>query len=648
MADFETQVKALTGITLGGATTPTNTDLDQFLVDGVLEVTNKWLALRPGDRTAFTRKWESGISGTEKLAAGTSSYNSNFSGEGHNWIVYESGGSNAEKIAAANDRTFGGASNWTNGTGSYHAWDSYDETTDGVLTLNSDADGSNRQTAWLEGDASGLDGSSGQFRLTYDINITSYSGAGSGLDIGTMTDAGAVQDYNRYTAVTSGWVYGEEIEFTYDSNCERLGIIANTNTDVTVLIDNVSLKPITATHADRTGNALKVDPGGDGTYEGVELPATNIYPTGGTPWTVGSLYRMTAKMRSFAAAADAGPITFELGGTAVIPTNITNGSGTGLLAYNEGNLHTYQADIIAATNNGNARIYIASPSDSDEFVIDDITIEELNLSPQLTPTNLISVQRESGTNGDWRECRTVPVGLQSRITDSNSLYYASKYSPAFTLDEMGNVKVFPITDDSTGNKYQVYYVNNSPVAKDLTALVRTDSDLQFFPDDKVHLVVKYAAMQVLISAFTALVADVDTVPNIVTDLNADDDFADANETSSVKDLTEFNTSAWTDNAFDFDSQNIDVTRWFQVAGDMIQRQEDIDLANTQLAKIQQFLSAYSATAEVKTQRVQARMKDYIQRYDWISKSYNEYFETENDMQARQQKQMQEAQERRAE
>tara|TARA_R100001463_G_scaffold11656_1_gene32465 strand:+ start:6219 stop:8165 length:1947 start_codon:yes stop_codon:yes gene_type:complete len=648
MADFETQVKALTGITLGGATTPINTDLDQFLVDGVLEVTNKWLALRPGDRTAFTRKWESGISGTEKVAAGTYIQNSDFSQEVHNWVVYESSdAADTEKITAANDRTFGGASNWTNGTGSYHAWDSYDETTDGVLTLNSDADGANKQTAWLEGDASGLDGSSGQFRLTYDINITSYSGAGSGLDIGTMTDGGAVQDYNRYTAVTSGWVYGEEIEFTYDSNCERLGIIANTNTDVTVLIDNVSLKPITATHADRTGNSLKVDPGGNGTYEGVELPATNIYPTGGTPWTVGSLYRMTAKMRSFGAAADAGPITFELGGTAVIPTNITNGSGTGLLAYNEGNLHTYQADIIATTNNGNARIYIASPSDSDEFLIDDVTIEELNLSPQLTSTNLISVQRESGTNGDWRECRTVPIGLQSRITDASSLYYASKYSPAYTLDEMGNIKIFPITDDSTGNKYQVYYVNNSPVANDLTVLVRTDSDIQFFPDDKVHLVIKYAAMQVLISAFTALVSDVDTIPNIMIDHDGDDSFAEA-ESTSTQDLTKFNVNSWSAVDYDFDSQNLDVTRWFQVAGDMIQRQEDIDLANAQMTKIQQYLSAYQATAEVKTQRIQARMKDYIQRYDWIAGSYNDYFRTEAEMQSRQDKQREQAQERRSE
>lgn len=154
-------------------------------------------------------------------------------------------------------------------------------------------------------------------------------------------------------------------------------------------------------------------------------------------------------------------------------------------------------------------------------------------------------------------------------------------------------------------------------------------------------------MQVLISAFTALVSDVDTIPNIMIDHDGDDSFAEA-ESTSTQDLTKFNVNSWSAVDYDFDSQNLDVTRWFQVAGDMIQRQEDIDLANAQMTKIQQYLSAYQATAEVKTQRIQARMKDYIQRYDWIAGSYNDYFRTEAEMQSRQDKQREQAQERRSE
>lgn len=490
MADFETQVKALTGITLGAATTPINTDLDQFLVDGVLEVTNKWLALRGGDRPAFTRKWTSGLSGVEKIAAGTASANSTFSGGG-NWAIHEAGGSS-----------------------------------------------------------------------TTTINVA--------------------------------------------------------------------------------GGVATVDPGGDGTYEGIKLPATNIYPTGGNPWVIGSIYRIKAKLNT--ASADAGPITFGLGGSTVIPTNLSTGDTSGTIV---GTQYTYQADITASATSGDALIYIASPSDGDTFVVDDVTIEELNVSPQVTPSNLISVQRESGTSGDWRECRTVPIGVQSRITDSDSLFYASQYNPAFTFDDAGNLLVFPLSDNEAGNRYQAYYINNYPVAKDLTALVRGDSDVSFFPDDKVHLVIKYAAMQVLISAFTALVSDVDTIPNIMIDHDGDDSFAEA-ESTSTQDLTKFNVNSWSAVDYDFDSQNLDVTRWFQVAGDMIQRQEDIDLANAQMTKIQQYLSAYQATAEVKTQRIQARMKDYIQRYDWIAGSYNDYFRTEAEMQSRQDKQREQAQERRSE
>ena len=43
MATFEAQVHALTniGATLSGSTTPTDAQLDQFLKDGVLDVTEK-------------------------------------------------------------------------------------------------------------------------------------------------------------------------------------------------------------------------------------------------------------------------------------------------------------------------------------------------------------------------------------------------------------------------------------------------------------------------------------------------------------------------------------------------------------------------------------------------------------------------------
>jgi len=54
LATFEAQVEALTGITISSSSTnPTQAELDQFLADGVLDVTDKWLIGHPQDRELF-------------------------------------------------------------------------------------------------------------------------------------------------------------------------------------------------------------------------------------------------------------------------------------------------------------------------------------------------------------------------------------------------------------------------------------------------------------------------------------------------------------------------------------------------------------------------------------------------------------------
>ena len=54
MATFKAQVAALTGITISASSTnPIETELDQFIADGVLDVTDKWLIGHPQDRELF-------------------------------------------------------------------------------------------------------------------------------------------------------------------------------------------------------------------------------------------------------------------------------------------------------------------------------------------------------------------------------------------------------------------------------------------------------------------------------------------------------------------------------------------------------------------------------------------------------------------
>ena len=65
------------------------------------------------------------------------------------------------------------------------------------------------------------------------------------------------------------------------------------------------------------------------------------------------------------------------------------------------------------------------------------------------------------------------------------------------------------------------------------------------------------------------------------------------------DLSQLSTAAWTSLDYDFDNENIDFLKWFQVAGDFIQNEEDTELASAQLQKISTFISAYGQAMQNK-------------------------------------------------
>tara|TARA_R110000824_G_scaffold401430_1_gene612127 strand:+ start:907 stop:2514 length:1608 start_codon:yes stop_codon:yes gene_type:complete len=54
MATLQAQVEGLTSLSVG--TTPTTAELAEFLKDGVIDVTNRWLLVRPQDIDSFTRE----------------------------------------------------------------------------------------------------------------------------------------------------------------------------------------------------------------------------------------------------------------------------------------------------------------------------------------------------------------------------------------------------------------------------------------------------------------------------------------------------------------------------------------------------------------------------------------------------------------
>jgi hypothetical protein len=67
--------------------------------------------------------------------------------------------------------------------------------------------------------------------------------------------------------------------------------------------------------------------------------------------------------------------------------------------------------------------------------------------------------------------------------------------------------------------------------------------------------------------------------------------------STTLDLTKLDTAAWTAADYDFDDENIDPLKWFQLAGDFIQNEEDPELAQAQLQKISTYIQAYQAAMQ---------------------------------------------------
>ena len=142
------------------------------------------------------------------------------------------------------------------------------------------------------------------------------------------------------------------------------------------------------------------------------------------------------------------------------------------------------------------------PQDRENFQRESSAIEN-NGDFDLKGTQIISVIRENEADGSsdgstaWRPCRKIPSSQQSQVVDTESLSFASKYHPVYTIIDSNEVHVYP-TPDGTNDSFKVFFVNHIP--KDQTNgadLAYTHSDVKYFPANKVYLVVIYAAIKSL-------------------------------------------------------------------------------------------------------------------------------------------------------
>ena len=143
------------------------------------------------------------------------------------------------------------------------------------------------------------------------------------------------------------------------------------------------------------------------------------------------------------------------------------------------------------------------PQDKDLFM--NVTGIQVAQGANIDAADIISVVRADGvTSGNFRSCRKISPSMQSRVADTESLHFASKFNPVYMINADGTVHVFPAPSDNSGkDSYKVYYVNNTPVDGSATSLTFADSTLGYFPADKVYLVVMYAGIKSLENALSA-------------------------------------------------------------------------------------------------------------------------------------------------
>ena len=117
-------------------------------------------------------------------------------------------------------------------------------------------------------------------------------------------------------------------------------------------------------------------------------------------------------------------------------------------------------------------------------------------------TQILSVIRENGTDGQWYPCLLKPIQLQYKVTDKDSLYYASAFNPVYMITQNRNVHVYPEPTAGGNDGFKVLYVNFDPEESDGTDLQYDSTGIKWFPDDKVYLVILYSGIKALENALS--------------------------------------------------------------------------------------------------------------------------------------------------
>ena len=266
-----------------------------------------------------------------------------------------------------------------------------------------------------------------------------------------------------------------------------------------------------------------------------------------------------------------------------------------------------------------------------------------NGSLHLNGAKIVSIIREDGTNNQWRNCRKISPSLQYDVTDTESFNYAYKINPAYMIANNGQISVFP-TPGTTTDAFKVYYVNNDPEDKSGANLIHSHSDIGYFPDDKVRLVVIYASMKLLQAtmasksidtlSITAVPPETPPLPvfdSVVVASVAAGSFGTAptygkpsytapsvsGDGDEITDVSKLDT----DNTVDVYADQHEFDQWWATAGHYIEGEEDTELAGAQVQKINAYINAYQAESTRRIQTYQADIQNELHDFNEKNAEY---------------------------
>ena len=203
----------------------------------------------------------------------------------------------------------------------------------------------------------------------------------------------------------------------------------------------------------------------------------------------------------------------------------------------------------------------------------------------------------------------IPAFEKAKYKDSNSIYLGSDSNPVYYIEDE---KVFVIglgsSNETSGTAHYIPLILLNESGADLT---NAHSSVSNFPANAEYLLVIGSAvkcLQRLLADKTAsLPSDVsDTLtipaapsppsisPNSVSFSTSAPEYTPPTLGGATEELTGTIT-----NDSDADANKLDFSDWFDIVGDYIQTDEDIELAGSQLQKISTYLNAYAQAMQNK-------------------------------------------------